>query len=66
MRIDRVKLIAEMARKDIRAQDLAKKAGVSRSTVTAMRSGKSCNKNSVLHVVHALGVDVVELIESEA
>lgn len=66
MRIDRVKLIAEMARKDVRAIDLAEKANVSRSTVTAMRSGKSCNKNSALHVAHALGVNIVDLIESEA
>ena len=63
MRIDRVKLIAEMARQDIHAQELAQKAGVSRCTITAMRSGKSCCKNSVLHVARALGIGPEEIIE---
>lgn len=55
MRIDRVKLIAEMARRDMRVQELADKATVSRATVTALRGGKSCNENSVLRVAQALG-----------
>lgn len=63
MRIDRVKLIAEMARQNMQVNTLAEKAGVSRVTVTAMRGGKSCNKNSVLHIARALGVDVAELTE---
>ena len=46
MRIDRVKLIAEMARQSIRAQDLADKACVSRCTIVALRGGKSCTENS--------------------
>lgn len=55
MRIDRVKLIAEMARQDMKVQELADKATVSRATVTALRGGKSCNENSVLRVAQALG-----------
>ena len=50
MRIDRVKLIAEMARRDMRVQELADKATVSRATVTALRGGKSCNENSIRRV----------------
>lgn len=63
MRIDRVKLIAEMARQEIRVQELAEKAGVSRMTVSAMRCGKSCTENSVKHVARALGVPVESLLE---
>lgn len=63
MRIDRVKLIAEMARRDLKVNELAELAGVSRVTITSMRGGKSCSKNSVLHVARALGVDVTELME---
>lgn len=63
MRIDRVKLIAEMARQDIRVAELAEKAGVSRCTITALRSGKSCNTNSIKHVARALGVQVEDLME---
>lgn len=64
MRIDRVKLIAEMARQDMKVQELADKATVSRATVTALRGGKSCNENSVLRVSQALGVPMETLLEN--
>ena len=63
MRIDRVKLITEMARQEIRVQELAEKAGVSRVTITGMRGGKSCTENSVKYVARALGVPVESLLE---
>lgn len=63
MRIDRVKLIAEMARQEIKVYELAEKAGISRLTITAMRCGKSCTENSVKHVAKALGVPVENLLE---
>ena len=63
MRIDRVKLIAEMARQEIKSQELAEKAGISRMTVSSMRCGKSCTENSVKHVARALGVSVESLLE---
>lgn len=64
MRIDRVKLIAEMARQDMRVQDLSEKAAVSRATVTALRGGKSCNANSVRRIAAALGIPVESLLDS--
>lgn len=63
MRIDRVKLITEMARRDLKVTELAELAGVSRMTVTAIRGGKSCSQNSALHIARALGVDVTEIME---
>ena len=65
MRIDRVKLIAEMARQDINVNQLAEKACVSRCTVSAMRGGKSCNANSVKRIASALGVSVESLMDGE-
>ena len=56
MRIDRVKLIAEMARRDISCNRLVELSGVSRMTITAVRSGKSCS---------GLGVDVADIIKEE-
>ena len=44
MRIDRVKLIAEMARRDISCNRLVELSGLSHMTITAVRSGKSCSK----------------------
>lgn len=64
MRIDRIKLIAEMARKDMTVKALAEKAIVSRMTVSAMRCGKSVNENTARRVAQALGVDVEDLLES--
>ena len=63
MRIDRVKLIAEMARQCIKTQELADRACVSRATITSLRSGKSCTENSIRRVVAALGVSVDDLKE---
>ena len=65
IRVDRIKLIAEMARQNITGIELAEKSGVSRSSIQAMRSGKSCNRNTVIHVVRALGVPVSDIIEEE-
>lgn len=62
MRIDRVKLIAEMARRDMRVQELADNT-VSRATVTALRGGKSCNENSIRRVANALDIPVESLLE---
>lgn len=64
MRVDRIKLIATMARKDLTVKALAEKALVSRMTVSAMRCGKSVNENSARRVAQALGVDVEDLLES--
>lgn len=63
MRIDRVKLIAEMARRNITSRELAEKALVSRVTVSAMRCGKSVTENSARSVARALGVELAELLE---
>lgn len=63
MRVDRIKLIATMARKDLTVKALAEKALVSRMTVSAMRCGKSVNENSARRVAQALGVDVADLLE---
>ena len=63
MRIDRVKLIAEMARQDVTGIQLAERAGVSRVTVSALRCGKTCTAETASKIARALGVDVTEIIE---
>ena len=65
MRIDRVKLITEMAKQNIGVAELAEKAGVSRVTVTSLRGGKSCSENSVRCIAAALGVTVKDLQAGE-
>lgn len=39
--VDRVKVIAEMARQNITGEELAQKAGVGRSAVQKMRKGQA-------------------------
>ena len=63
MRIDRVKLIAEMARQNVTSIRLAEKSGVSRVTVSALRCGKTCTSETASKIARALGVDVTEIIE---
>lgn len=65
MRIDRVKFAAALARADLNGNQLAEKAGVSRGTVTAVRTGKSCSKETADKLATGLGVSVSELIADE-
>ena len=63
MHIDRVKLIAEMARQNVSINELSEKACISRYTLSALRGGKSCTENTVKRVAAALGVSVGDLKE---
>lgn len=63
VRIDRVAMIAEMARKDINCNRLVELSGVSRVTVTAARSGKSCSRKTAEKLAAGLGVPVEALIK---
>lgn len=61
IRIDRVKLIAEMARQDMRVKELEEKSGVSRCTITAIRGGKPCREDIAAAICAALGVSLEDL-----
>lgn len=61
VRIDRVKLAAQMARVDTNVKQLAENSGVSRVTITAVKSGKSCSSETAAKLAAGLGVAVSEL-----
>lgn len=63
MRINRIKLVTELARRDMTQSKLAELAGVSRVTVNYIKSGKSCTDEVGHKIAKALGVDVTEIIE---
>lgn len=65
MRIDRVRLAAAMARADMNGNELTDKSGLSRGTVTAVRGGKSCSKETAEKLAAALGLSLTELIAKE-
>ncbi len=65
VRIDRVKLIAEMARRDMTVNKLVELSGLSRVTVTGIRSGKSCSRATADKLATGLGVELKKIAESE-
>lgn len=52
-----------MARRNINCKQLVELSGVSRVTITAARSGKSCSRGTVEKLAAGLGVPVETLIE---
>lgn len=60
VRIDRVKFAAALAREDINCLRLAELSGVSRVTITAVKSGKSCNQSTAEKLAAVLGRDIIK------
>lgn len=61
MRLDRVKVFGEAMRQEMNCIQLASKAGVSRSTVYGIKSGRSCSSETADKIAQALGVTVDSL-----
>ena len=69
MRIDSFRLISEMAKAQVKTVELSRKSGISRTTICAIRNGKSCSPETAFAIAKALEVDVTEILsarESEA
>ena len=62
MRIDRVKFVAAMARADLNVKRLAELSGLSRGTITSVKTGKSCSKDTADKLAAGLGVPVAEIV----
>lgn len=65
MKIDRVKLISQMVRKEISVKDLADKAKISRATISAIRSGKRCSKVTLERIASALDMNPSDLLSDD-
>lgn len=63
MRIDRIKLVSELARQDMTQKKLAELAGISRASVNYIKSGKSCSDEVGRRIAVALNVPVETLLE---
>lgn len=63
MRIDRVKLVAELTKRDMTQARLAELSGVSRATINYIKGGKRCTDEVGRKIAEALGVTTKELIE---
>lgn len=62
MRIDRVKFATVLAREDISSQELARRAGLSRVTISSVKSGRSCTRSTAEKIASGLRVDLSELL----
>lgn len=62
MRIDRIKFVAALARADISSQELARRANLSRITISNVKSGRSCSTTTAKKIASGLGVDLSELL----
>ncbi len=60
MRIDRVAFAAALARRDINQKRLAELSGVSRVTITAVKSGKTCSEDTARKLAAVLGPEIME------
>lgn len=65
MRINRISLVAEMARKDMNIKKLTELSQVSRATITAVKSGKSCTQETAAKLAKGLGVPLETILEKE-
>lgn len=59
MRIDRVKFAAALARADLNVKQLAERSGVSRVTISSIKSGKSCSKDTADKLTKILGCAII-------
>ncbi len=55
MKIDRIALIAEMARQDLSVKELSERSNVSRTTISALRNGKKGSSDTIAKIAKALG-----------
>lgn len=64
MRIDRIKLTAEMMKRDLTQKKLSEISGVSRVTINAIKSGKRCTDKIGYKIAEALQVPIETLLEN--
>ncbi len=62
MKIDRVKFAMALAKENISCLKLAERTGLSRVTITNVKSGKSCTKSTAEKVANGLGVKISDLL----
>lgn len=63
MRIDRIKLVTELAKRDMTQKRLAELSGVSRATINSIRGGKSCSNAVGQKIADALEVKLEKIVE---
>lgn len=65
MRLNRIKFIVAMAEADITAQELSVRSGIARTTISCIKRGKSCRKETAIALARALNVSAEAIIEHQ-
>ena len=60
MRIDRIMFAVEQVRKGLSVTEIAERSGLSRCTVTAVKNGKSCSRQTAEKLISVLGEGIME------
>ncbi|MDE5696300.1 MAG: helix-turn-helix domain-containing protein [Lachnospiraceae bacterium] len=63
MRINRIKFITELEKRDMTQKRLAELSGVSRATINYIKGGKRCTDEVGQKIAKALNVTVEEILE---
>lgn len=59
VRVDRVEFAAALARKDLTVKQVAELSGVSRVTVSAVKTGKTCSQDTAEKLARVLGRSII-------
>lgn len=60
MRVDSVEFAAALARADLNVKQLAELSGLSRGTITSVKTGKSCSRETAEKLVAVLGRGIIK------
>ncbi len=63
MRIDRIRLCVAVERRGVTYTKLSEISGVSRQTISAVKQGKRCNRETAKKIADALDVELSEIME---
>lgn len=63
MRIDRVKFVTELAKKDYSIKKLAELSRVSAQTLSSIKNGKGCSAETGRAIAEALDMEIEDLLE---
>ena len=64
LRLNRERLAAVMARKDVKQKTLAEMTGTSRATINGVCCGRSCSPKTAIAIADALNMELVDLTEN--
>jgi len=63
MRLCRIRLVTELAKRNMTSQALARITGVSKATISSVKNGRSCSPDTAAKIANALNMSIGDLKE---